>query len=316
MNASSTKKKIRIRTKVFVPLVFIAAVLLITYIFPRQGSFKYSFNEGRPWQYGLLTAPFDFPVYKPADQLKAEQDSILAYYEPYFKVDETIQKNALADFDADVNLNEKLLALPPAYKLYIRGKLIEIYENGIMRSEDYDRLKESETGSLRIKRGNVAESRKAESFFTIRSAYEKVMNDMSEGMDTSLLQSADINEYIRENVIYDADTSEKAQFEFIQQVDISRGMVQQGQRIIDQGEIVDARTYNILSSLKQVTEERSGGTTRNSWMILGQLLLIRLMFGSFYMYLLYFRPTEFRNRKHVVFMVLLIVIFLLLTAVM
>jgi len=315
MNASSTKKKIRIRTKVFVPLVFIAAVLLITYIFPRQGSFKYSFNEGRPWQYGLLTAPFDFPVYKPADQLKAEQDSILAYYEPYFKVDETIQKNALADFDADVNLNEKLLALPPAYKLYIRGKLIEIYENGIMRSEDYDRLKESETGSLRIKRGNVAESRKAESFFTIRSAYEKVMNDMSEGMDTSLLQSADINEYIRENVIYDADTSEKAQFEFIQQVDISRGMVQQGQRIIDQGEIVDARTYNILSSLKQVTEERSGGTTRNSWMILGQLLLILLMFGSFYMYLLYFRPTEFRNRKHVVFMVLLIVIFLLLTAV-
>src|SRR5690554_8163283 len=105
MNASSpNKKKIRIRTKVFVPLVFIAAVLLITYIFPRQGSFKYSFNEGRPWQYGLLTAPFDFPVYKPADQLKAEQDSILEYYEPYFELDDIIERNALADFDADVNL--------------------------------------------------------------------------------------------------------------------------------------------------------------------------------------------------------------------
>ncbi len=316
MNASSsTKKKIRIRTKVFVPLVFIAAVLLITYIFPRQGSFKYSFNEGRPWQYGLLTAPFDFPVYKPADELKAEQDSILAFYEPYFKVDETIQKNALADYDADVNLNEKLLALPPAYKIYIRTQLNAIYDNGIMRSADHDRLNESETGSLRIKRGNVAESRKAETFYTIRSAYEKVINDVPEGIDASLLQSANINEYIRENVMYDAETSEKAQNEFIQQVDISRGMVQQGQRIIDQGEIVDARTYNILSSLKQVTEERSGGTTRNSWMVLGQLLLILLMFSSFYMYLLYFRPTEYRNRKHVVFMVLLIVIFLLLTAV-
>jgi len=41
-------------------MVFIAAVLLITYIFPRQGSFNYSFDEGKPWQYGLLTAPFDF----------------------------------------------------------------------------------------------------------------------------------------------------------------------------------------------------------------------------------------------------------------
>ncbi|MFA5735295.1 MAG: hypothetical protein WC904_10010, partial [Proteiniphilum sp.] len=63
---SSNKKKIRIRTRVFVPMVFVIAVLLITYLFPRQGSFKYSFNEGRPWQYGLLTAPFDFPIYKTA----------------------------------------------------------------------------------------------------------------------------------------------------------------------------------------------------------------------------------------------------------
>ncbi len=110
-------------------------------------------------------------------------------------------------------------------------------------------------------------------------------------------------------------TSEKAENEFIQQVDISRGMVQRGQRIIDQGEIVDAQTYNILSSLKRVTEERSGGTTRNHWMLLGQFLLILFMFTSFYTYLLYFRPAEYRNRKHVIFMVLLITFFVLLTAV-
>ena len=296
-------------------MVFVVAILLITYIFPRQGSFKYSFNEGRPWQYGLLTAPFDFPVYKPADQLKAEQDSILAFYEPYFEVNETVYKNALADFDADVNLNDKLAELPPAYKIYIRNKLEEIYENGIMQSEDYDRINASKTQALRIKKGNVAESRKITSFFTIRSAYQKVLNDVPANIDTSVLQAADINDYIRENIIYDGDTSDKAQQEFIQQVDISRGMVQQGQRIIDEGEIVDAQTYNILSSLKHVTEERSGGTTRNSWMVLGQLLLILLMFGSFYMYLLFFRPTEFRNRKHVIFMLLLTVIFLVLTAI-
>ena len=296
-------------------MVFVVAILLITYIFPRQGSFKYSFNEGRPWQYGLLTAPFDFPVYKPADQLKAEQDSILEFYEPYFEVNETVYKNALADFDADVNLNDKLAELPPAYKIYIRNKLEEIYENGIMQSEDYDRINASKTQALRIKKGNVAESRKITSFFTIRSAYQKVLNDVPANIDTSVLQAADINDYIRENIIYDGDTSDKAQQEFIQQVDISRGMVQQRQRIIDEGEIVDAQTYNILSSLKHVTEERSGGTTRNSWMVLGQLLLILLMFGSFYMYLLFFRPTEFRNRKHVIFMLLLTVIFLVLTAI-
>src|SRR5690606_37600928 len=115
--------------------------------------------------------------------------------------------------------------------------------------------------------------------------------------------------------MYDAVTSAKAQEEFIQQVDISRGMVQQGQRIIDQGEIVDARTYNILSSLKRVMEERSGGSTRNIWIVLGQFTLITLMFTCFYLYLLLFRPLEYRVRKHVLFMLLLIVFFVLLTAI-
>jgi len=247
--------------------------------------------------------------------LKAEQDSILQFYEPYFVIDEEVQKNALAEFDADLNLNEKLSALPPNYKVYLREKLNELYTNGIMRSDDYDRILNSATGSLRIKKGNVAESRKIETFYTIRSAYQKVFDDLPERMDAAIIRSADINEYIRENIIFDAETSKKAQDEFIQQVDISRGMVQQGQRIIDQGEIVDANTYNILSSLKRATEERSGGSSRNSWIILGQLLLIALLFSSFYLYLLYFRPNEFRNRKHVVFMVLLIVIFLVLTAI-
>lgn len=310
----SKHKRIRIKTKIFVPLVFIIAILLVTYFFPRQGSFKYNFNEGRPWQYGLLTAPFDFPIYKPVDQLKIEQDSILEFYEPYFLFDEEVPTSALAEFDSDANLNSRIAELPPEYKIYVRKKLNDIYSQGIMRSEDYDRIYGSRTQALRIKEGNVAESREVESFFTIRSAYEKILTDAPSGVDADILKGANINEYIQENIRYDAAISEKAQNEFIQQVDISHGMVQKGQRIIDQGEIVNTQTYNILSSLKRVTEEKSGGTTRNNWMLVGQFILIFFIFGSFYTFLLYFRPLEYRNRKHVVFMVLLITFFVLLTA--
>lgn len=286
MNMNSTpqktsKKKVRIKTRVFVPLVFVIAILIITYIFPRQGSFNYTFTEGRPWQYGLLTAPFDFPIYKPADQLKIEQDSILQFYEPYFVINESVKVNALANFDADVNLDKRLSELPPEYKIYIRKRLNEIYDNGIMRSEDYDRITASRTGALRLKKGNVAESRSASTFFTIRSAYESVLNETPEGIYDNILKAANINEYIQENIIYDAETSEKAREEFVQQVDISRGMVQQGQRIIDQGEIVDSRTFNILSSLRQVSEERSGGAAKGTWRVIGQFILVLFMFLSF-----------------------------------
>jgi len=314
MNLKS-KRKFRLRTRFFVPAVFILAIALVTLLFPRQGDFKYSFSEGRPWQYGLLTAPFDFPIYKPADQLKAERDSILRFYEPYYTIDESVEKNAMAEFDADVNLNTKLSSLSPDYVLYLRNSLQKIYRSGIMRSEDYDKVFSSETQSMRLRKGNLAESKSVETFSTIKSAYEQLLDNTPKSMDAELIRLADVNKYIRENIVYDASTSEKAREEFIQQVSPSTGMVQTGQRIIDQGEIVSSQTYKVLNSLKRVTEERSGRTGKNGWMIFGQLLLVVLLFGAFYAYLLFFRPHEYRNRKHVTFMVLLVTSFVALTAI-
>lgn len=314
MNMKS-KRKFRLKTRFFVPAVFILAIALVTLLFPRQGDFKYSFSEGKPWQYGLLTAPFDFPIYKPADQLKAERDSILRFYEPYYTIDKSVEKNAMAEFDADVNLNVKLNNLPPAYILYLRDNLQKIYRSGIMRSEDYDKIFSSETQSMRLRKGNLAESKSVETFSTIKSAYEQLLDNIPKNMDADSIRLADVNKYIRENIVYDASTSEKAREEFIQQVSPSTGMVQTGQRIIDQGEIVNSQTYQVLNSLKRVTEERSGRTSKNIWMIFGQLLLVVLLFGAFYAYLLFFRPHEYRNRKHVTFMVLLVTFFVALTAI-
>lgn len=315
MMTKSKNKKLRIKTKYFVPGIFILAIALIAVLFPRQGEFKYSFSEGRPWQYGLLTAPFDFPIYKPAEQLKQEQDSILRFYEPYYKVDESIEVNAMAEFDADVNLDSKLSSLPPAYQLYLRNSLIKKYQSGIMKSEDYDRVFGSETQSMRIKTGNVAESKSIEDFNTIRSAYEEIIDEAPDEMDLALLRGAKVNKYLRENIVYDASTSEKARNEFIQQISPSVGMIQMGERIISQGEIVTNYTYQILNSLKRVTEDRSGRTGSKLWIIVGQVLLITMMFSSFYLYLLFFRPQEYRNRQHVTFMLLLITAFVALSAI-
>lgn len=311
----SKMKKMRMKTKFFVPLIFVIAALLIVYLFPRQGKFRYSFSEGRPWQYDLLTAPFDFSIYKTASQLKSEQDSILTFYEPYFSMDAEIEKNALAEFDADANTSSRLKNLPPSGIQYIRNKIKKLYENGIMRSDDYDRVLSSQTQSLRIRTDNVANSYDVESFSTIRSAYEQIMHDRPEALSENELKAADINNYIQENVIYDAATSDKAKNEFIQQVLPTAGMVQTGQRIIGQGEIIDSKTYNILTSLKRETEEREGGTDRNGWILLGQFLLVFAMMGAFFLYLLFFRIKEFKNRLHILFMLSLVTSFVVLTAI-
>lgn len=314
MEKSKKNNKMRIRTRYFVPVIFITSILLVAYAFPRQGKFKYSFSEGKPWQSGLLTAPSDFSIYKPADQLKAEQDSLLLFFEPYYNVDNNVKKESMAELDADLSTNPKFIELPQNYKLYIRDKISKVYDEGIMRSEDYDNITASITQSFRIKDGKKAETKNIRDFHTIKSAYQKVIDDRPSSIDENVLRSIDLNNYIKENIVFDESTSAKAKDDFIHNVLPTSGMVQQGQRIISEGEIVDANTYNILLSLKKVTEEKSGGSERTIWVILGQLIMITILFGMFYLYLLYFRPNEYHNRKHLIFMILLIDIFVLLTA--
>ena len=44
--------------------IFLAAVAVIVYFLPKEGTFNYQFDINKPWKYGLLTASFDFPIYK------------------------------------------------------------------------------------------------------------------------------------------------------------------------------------------------------------------------------------------------------------
>lgn len=74
---------------------FVVTALLIAYFFPREGKFRYQFYEGKPWRYGLLTAPSDFPIYKTDDEVKAEKDSVLRKFEPYYRINPGIQKEEI-----------------------------------------------------------------------------------------------------------------------------------------------------------------------------------------------------------------------------
>ena len=188
--------KYRLKTRIYIPVLFILATLLITYLFPRQGNFKYSFSEGRPWRYGLLTAPFDFPIFKSTQQLQQDQDSILVFYEPYYKIDNEAQTEAIANFDADSNLKPTLSNLERSYIAYIRNKLQEIYSKGIMNSSELDKLLARRRQTLRLLDDKEAKPREAKSFYTIKSAYESIINDAPPSLLETKLKTADVNNYL------------------------------------------------------------------------------------------------------------------------
>ena len=291
---------------------FIVASLLIAYFFPREGKFRYQFYEGKPWRYGLLTAPSDFPIYKTDAEVEAEKDSVLKNFEPYFRMDATVENTEVDKLRTAYNkeLNKKAT---PAYMQYIENSLVSLYKNGIIAPQELENLKKDNYARVNLLENNVAHSRYASDFFTVKTAYEFIINNCPSRLDKSILQSCDINNYLKENIAYDEAMSEKVKDDMLRSVALANGMVQAGERIVDRGEIIDNHTYNVLRSLKIVHETKSGGAQRQSIILGGQFVLVFGIIFCFWLYLWSFRLKILHNRRNALFLVLCIFVSCILT---
>ncbi len=301
-------KKLNIKSSIN----FLLAAILIAYFFPREGKFRYQFFEGKPWRYELLTAPSDFPIYKSDEEVKAEKDSVQTNFAPYYRIDPEMLSSQIERLRKDytTNLQEKV---PPAYPHYIESSLNRLYKNGIISPQGMEDLKKDNRERINLMENNTSQPQYVSDLFTVRTAYEFIINNIPNNLDKSILQSCNINNYLTENVTYDKPTSDRVLDEMLNSVAISNGMIQAGERIVDRGEIIDAQTYNVLRSLKVVHEARSGGAQRLGIQLGAIFVLVLGILFCFWLYLWSFRPKIFYKRRHVVFLLLNIVMFSLLT---
>jgi putative nucleotidyltransferase with HDIG domain len=305
------KKKV---VKIAPYIYFVVVTVLIIILFPREGKFKYSFVEGRPWQYGRLTAPFDFPIFKSAEELKKEQDTIVNHVNPYFQINKEIaQKNIQRFNEAYKNLPEKFWTIE--YKRYINSALAEIYATGIISNEEHDFLVNNRYSTIMILDDKEAIPQSTQKLFTTKSAYSHILENRPHHLDIAVLRSGDLNNYLHENIKFDKTITDKVRQEVLQKIAPSTGMVQAGEKIVDRGEIVDVKTYNILRSLKQIYDKELGSVQRQGGLILGTVVLVTALMICFLFYLNYFRKKIYARIKDVVFLLSMSALFIFLTEV-
>lgn len=64
---------------------YIGLAVLTVYLFPRyNAAFNYHFEVGKPWGYDLVTAEFDFPIYKTEAEVFEEQEEAVRNVTPCF----------------------------------------------------------------------------------------------------------------------------------------------------------------------------------------------------------------------------------------
>ena len=262
---------------------------------------------GKPWHYSDLTAPFDFPIYKSQKAVQRERDSLLKEFEPYFSFDMEQSSRQVGQFLKDYS--EGIPGLSADYLTIIANRLTRLYEQGIMSTSEHAKLSQDTTSMIRVVNDKNATSVQITKVLSTIAAYEQLFADPSLAAHREQLQKCNLNDYILPNLIYDKERSEASKQDLISSVPLASGLAQRGEKIIDQGEIVEERNYNILQSYIKETERRKKNDTQLSVTILGELVYVALLMIGFTIFLTLFRNDYFEKIRSTAMIYSLIIIF-------
>lgn len=292
----------------------IMAVTVIVIVLPRDNGTNFKIEKDRPWRYANFTAPFDFPIYKSDELVKAERDSLLRLYEPYYSFNTEAENKAVRQFAKDYS--QGIPDTPDDVISIIANRLHRLYGQGIIIADEYKKLERDTSAMIRIVRGKSAVSTPINQVLSTITAYEQLFTDPALEPYIEQLRKCNLNDYIQPNLSYDKERSEASYRDLLNSIPLATGVVQRGQKIIDRGGIVDDKTYNILQSFLKESERRQKNDRQLSMTLLGQIIYVSIMIIGFTLFLTIFRNDYFEKIRSTAMIYSLIIVFAILASIL
>lgn len=289
-------------------------VTLIVWAMPRDNSTNFKVEIGKPWRYADFTAPYDFPIYKSEKLVNKERDSLLKEFEPYYNYQSAVENTQIRQFRQDYP--NGIPGLPDGSTDLIANQLHELYSQGILSTSDYNKLYADTLKTIRIVSGKKAVSTPVNKLYSTVGAYEKLIVNPHLSEYKAVLVKCNLNDYILANLSYDKERSETSQDDLLSNIPLASGVAQRGQKIIDRGEIVDERAYNIMESFFRESERRQNDDAKLSYIILGEIIYVGLLVICFTVYLSLFRKDYFDKPRSVMMLYSLILLFSVVASLM
>ncbi|MCQ2251930.1 MAG: HDIG domain-containing protein [Bacteroidales bacterium] len=308
--------------------IYVIACLIVLYAVPKEGKFKYEYQKGSPWQHENLIAPFDFAIYKSESEIESEMESIRNDAKSYFNKENQVQVNMLEKFTLDFGASLKKHSgktdtiadtqtingdLYHQFRNTIYQSISDIYANGIIENEQFLEVDDDENREyfISIQNEGFSSQKPISEIFSAKRAYIYIKNDIQKFITKHLSKASDYehkvmmemaedlnpSQWIATNLIYDDETTKKVLNDNLESVSLTRGFVQQGQRIIYQGEVVNDEEFRILESLRRDYEQNNthGGY---SYVFLGQSVIFIMLFTLIFMFFRTFRREIFYQTKY------------------
>jgi len=282
-------------------LLILTSSILILYIFPLEGQFKYEFQKGRVWQYPDFYSPFDFSILKSDIEFKNDQEEVLSNLKSYLNADQKLKDQIITKYSEESPRFFNNVDNPQDIDiLYAYGQqlLDEIYYYGVLppnfiHKGNSDILLIQGQSEIPI---NIGELFKSETLF-------EFISDKLE--DSELDKYEDIYkdlffEIITPNISINRNFYETSKQQALQNISRSRGFVASGEFIVAKGEVVNEDTFEKLNSLRnEFTLQKDDKNF--VWIQVGYSILIILIFTLLLLFLFTYRYKIYEDNRKLTF---------------
>ena len=290
------------------------SVYLIVSMFPKSGKFKYSFENGKPWQSENLYAPFNFAVLKNAVDLEDELKQVKIKTPVYFDYLTSINKSdSILDYKLDSFFEQTdINSSQDSIVNSVKSIAVDIYNKGFL-DVNYEYEGEQKTSIL------------SNNIIVKNSTFSNLL--MPKDLSTYINNSVIVNNYIKNgdqiksilfeilqpNITFNKGLSENAYIEAVSEVSSYRGMIDKQTLIISKGEVVDKEKLIILKSLEKEYENENWSTENYYLIILSYSILVSLGLIMILLFLNKYRKELYLNNNKLTFIYFNIVLMIAIT---
>jgi len=295
--------------------LYIATIVLVVYLFPKGGQFKYEFQKGKPWQYENYYAPFDFAIQKTTNEIDEEIKKIRETSKQYFvnneeiavgvkeiissKISQLLSNSEIADTDKNDLSQKATEIINVIYEYgYLEGLGTQIIENSIITLRSGNKIQDIQSHKL-------FKSTKVQEYINLKIGIQPYTQEENTVLNI-------LYEELKPNVSFDENFTKKVLQENLGKISYTKGLVSEKERIIFKGDIVEGVKLIKLNSIKSEFESQVWSKSNYNWIVFGYTILVALSFLMLFLFLRKYRVDIFENNNKVTFIFFNIVLIVLL----
>lgn len=299
--------------RIFLAAIFLFSGIVLYFALPQEARFRYEYQKGRPWMHATLYAPYNFAIQKSESEFKHEKDSLLKQQVPYFVYADSVVQYQLAILNKEFEKINGLKDLSVTQTTNLKTKIIAIYNDvysiGIIDQNFINDQNLLKKGSLKILKNNIGKEIQISTLYSLKSAYNEVHRKLDELSGLHAEWKPFLNDFQPENflacnLLKDQVKNRQMEEKLLEDLSTNHGLVQEGERIVSQGDIITPTSYSILESLRTTFEKSRGENTKYVLIVLGRILLIIILLLTLFLFLRNIRRKLMRSKRDISFILI------------